>query len=182
MLERVAALEVPVLLDFNCSARSDNDVLHQVDQIGEVATIGAVEQPYDVGNIVDHARLASRLDVPLSLDEGVRTLRDLSQIVRHEAASVVCVKPARVGGLANARTLIAKANELGLRVYLGGFFESPFARRVHRTLADNCISEPSDLDDVALRENVVEVEATSTSFGVEPAAAVLAEAEAFSVL
>jgi o-succinylbenzoate synthase len=181
-IDHVATLKVPVLLDFNCSARSDNDVLHQVDQIGEVATISAVEQPYDVGNIVDHARLASRLDVPLSIDEGVRTLRDLSQIARHEAAGVVCVKPARVGGLANTRLLVAKANELGLRVYLGGFFESPFARRVNRTLANNCISEPSDLDDVALRNGAIEVEETSMSFGVEPSAGVLVGAEALSVV
>ena len=86
------------------------------------------------------------------MDEGVRTLRDLSQIVRYEAAAMLCVKPARVGGLANARMLVAKAQRAGLRVYLGGFFESPYARRVNRTLANSCISEPSDLDDVAVRE------------------------------
>ena len=51
---------------------------------------------------------------------------------------MICVKPARVGGLANARSIIARAPGAGLRVYLGGFFESPYARQVHRALAKGC--------------------------------------------
>ena len=180
-LERLSRLDVPILLDFNCSASVDNDVLHQVEQVSDVATIAAVEQPYDVGDIADHARLASRLEVPLSLDEGVRTLRDLSQIAKNAAAEVVCVKPARVGGLANARTMFAKADELGLRAYLGGFFESPYARRVHRALAHYCVSEPSDLDDVAVLDGSHEVDAIDVSAGLEPSAAMLAEAEVLSM-
>ncbi len=180
-LEKLDRLNVPILLDFNCSATTDNDVLHQVGQVGRVATISAVEQPYGVGDIADHARLASRLDVPLSLDEGVRTLRDLAQIAKNEAAEFVCVKPARVGGLANARTMIAKADELGLRPYLGGFFESPYARRVHRALARSCVSEPSDLDDVALRDGSCEVDPIDSSFGLEPSSLMLQEAEVLSI-
>ncbi len=180
-LEKLDRLNVPILLDFNCSATSDNEVLHQVEQVDDVATISAVEQPYEVGDIADHARLASRLDVPLSLDEGVRTLRDLAQIAKNGAAEIVCVKPARVGGLGNARTMIAKADELGLRAYLGGFFESPYARRVHRALAHSCISEPSDLDDVALNEGSCEVDPIDSSFGLEPSSAMLTEAEVLSM-
>ncbi len=180
-LEKLDRLDEPILLDFNCSATTDNDVLHQVEQMDDVATISAVEQPYEEGDIADHARLASRLDVPLSLDEGVRTLRDLTQIAKNGAAEFVCVKPARVGGLANARTMIAKADELGLRAYLGGFFESPYARRVHRAFARSCVSEPSDLDDVALKGGACEVEPIDSSFGLEPSSAMLDEAEVLSI-
>ncbi len=177
-LDRLAQLSVSVLIDYNCSANDDDDVLVQVEQIRDVATISAVEQPFAVGNLVDHARLAKRLDLPLCLDEGVRSLGDLTQIANYEAAAMFCVKPARVGGLANARTMFAKADELGMKAYLGGFFESPFARHVHQLLANSCVNEPSDLVDVAISENGPrEVEAVAFSFGVEPSSAMLADAQ-----
>jgi L-alanine-DL-glutamate epimerase-like enolase superfamily enzyme len=178
-LERLSRLKVPVLVDFNCSATSDEDVIALVALIREVATISAVEQPFSVGNLIDHARLASRLDVPISIDEGVRSVRDLTQIVNYHAARMICVKPARVGGLANARALFAKACDLGLGAYLGGFFESPYARGVHRALAHSCVSEPSDLLDVAIQptEYGGEVGTIESSFGVEPATAMLRDAE-----
>jgi o-succinylbenzoate synthase len=181
-LEQFSRLRVPVLLDFNCSATSDEDVLSQVAAIGEVATLDAVEQPYAPGNVIDHARLAARLDVALSLDESVRSTNDLAQITRYHAATMICVKPARVGGLANARSIILRAQQLGLRVYVGGFFESPYARRVHRALANGCsVTEPSDLGNVALEETDSEATAIGSSFGVEPAASMLARAESLAV-
>jgi O-succinylbenzoate synthase len=181
-LEQFSRLRVPVLLDFNCSATSDEDVLSQVAAISDVAVIDAVEQPFAPGNVVDHARLAAKLDVALSLDESVRSTNDLAQISRYQAAAMICVKPARVGGLANARSIILRAQQLGLRVYLGGFFESPYARRVHRALANGCgITEPSDLGDVALEDEDGEVTVVASGFGVEPAASMLARAESLSV-
>ncbi len=181
-LEQLSGVRVPILLDFNCSAANDEDVLSQVAVIREVATIDAVEQPYAPGNVVDHARLAGLLDVDLSLDESVRSTNDLAQIVRYKAAGMICVKPARVGGLANARSIIVRAQQLGLRVYLGGFFESPYARRVHRALAYGCgLTEPSDLGDVALEDEDSEATVIASSFGVEPAASMLERAESLTI-
>jgi hypothetical protein len=77
--------------------------------------------------------------------------------------------------------MILRAQELGLRVYLGGFFESPYARQVNRALANSCVREPSDLGEVGV--NAFEEPAnTSTSFGVEPSVVVLGEAEPLPVL
>ncbi|HTT58970.1 MAG TPA: enolase C-terminal domain-like protein [Acidimicrobiales bacterium] len=179
--ERLRELRVPVLLDFNCSATCDDDVLELTRAVARCASLDAVEQPYPVGNLVDHARLAARLDVALSLDEGVRSLRDLAQIVNYGAASMLCVKPARVGGLANARTLITRAQGRGLRVYLGGFFESAYARRVHRALAASCVIEPSDLAEVQVA-NDIDLVLTPTSFGLEPALVSRGELEPVSLL
>ena len=166
--ERLRALRVPVVVDFNCSVTCDEEVLEQVASIQRVAVVAAVEQPYAAGNLVDHARLADRLDVPLSLDEGVRGLRDLRHIANYHAASMVCVKPARVGGLANARAMFEGAGALGLTAYLGGFFESPFARQVHRALAENCVSEPSDVGEVSTSDGGEEVRTSISGFGLEP--------------
>jgi O-succinylbenzoate synthase len=177
-LARLAGLAVPVLLDFNCSATNDAEVLEQVRLVRDVAEVVGVEQPYAAGNVVDHARLAEQLDVTLSVDEGLRSLRDLAQIVRYRAAGIVCVKPARVGGLANARTLIARARDAGLHPYVGGFFESPYARGVHRALCANGVDEPSDLDDVAVvsARHAREVDVVEGGFGLRPAGPMLQRA------
>ncbi len=170
-LARLGGLVVPVLLDFNCSATNDAEVLEQVRLVRAVVEVAGVEQPYAAGNVIDHARLAEQLDVPLSVDEGLRSLRDLAQLVRYRAAGIVCVKPARVGGLANARTLITRARDAGLRPYVGGFFESPYARAVHRAIAAHGVDEPSDLDDVAVDTLVYdrEVDVVEGGFGLRPA-------------
>jgi L-alanine-DL-glutamate epimerase-like enolase superfamily enzyme len=174
-LRRLGELSVPVLLDYNCAARDDAGVIDQVRRISEVAHVVAVEQPYAVGNVVDTARLAEQLNVPISIDEGVRSVRDLTQIVRYRAAEIICVKPTRVGGLANARTIILRAQETGLRAYLGGFFESPYARHVNRALARNCVEEPSDLNpvEVVTEGYSREVDTVVGAFGVTPSAEML---------
>lgn len=176
-LARLAVLECPVLLDFNASAHTLEEVEEQVTRAGAVTSLQGVEQPFAPGNVTDHAALASRISVPVSLDEGVRHASDLEHIARNGAAAMVCVKPARVGGLATARTMVSRANELGFAVYLGGFFESDFARTVHRHLAQHAVSEPSDLAAVA-RSDLTEPEAfeTAAGLGVTPSAAVLAHA------
>ncbi|HVB50257.1 MAG TPA: enolase C-terminal domain-like protein [Acidimicrobiales bacterium] len=181
-LERLERLSVPVIVDYNCSVTSDLTVLTQLELIRRVATVAAIEQPYEVGNFIDHARLAALIDVPVSIDEGLRSTRDLTRIVNYGAATMICVKPARVGGLANARTLIDRARDLGVAVYVGGFFESPFARGVHRALAESCVNEPSDLSVIDVERND-EVKSThvGVSFGIEPAGAMLASAERLSV-
>ena len=174
-LAALADLSAPILLDFNCSATSAEDVLSQVRVVGEVARIDAVEQPFAAGNVADHSRLAARLGVDLSIDEGCRSLSDLVQIVRYEAAAMICVKPARVGGYAVARTLVARAREMGLRVYVGGFFESDFARSVNRTFAESCVEEPSDVGEADLLDGGAV--AAEGGLGRRPAPAVLAAAE-----
>ena len=172
-LERLSTLSVPVLLDFNCAADGDAGVLEQVRVLRDIVEIAGVEQPYDVGNVVDMARLAEQLPVPMSVDEGLRSLRDVAQIVRYGAAKILCVKPSRVGGVANARTIIEAAQGAGLRPYVGGFFESPFARQVNRMMAGTNVTEPSDLSPVLLDGNLHEVDVVTDGFGVVPSAQML---------
>lgn len=184
-LDRLGALAQPVIVDFNCSASRDAEVIDQLAELVRVADVVAIEQPYGVGNLVDHARLAAvirgEFGVAMSLDESIRSLRDLHHVTQHAAASMICVKPARVGGLANARTIFERARDAGLRAYLGGFFESPYARRVHRALARHVTDEPSDVGEVALAAGAaLETSALPVSFGLEPSASMLALAQRLS--
>ena len=141
----LASWNLPILLDFNASADSFATVRDQVDELRSSLDVVAVEQPFPPGDLASHAILARELDVAISLDEGVRTLLDVRLIARHRAASVVCVKPSRVGGVAAARATLAEAASHGLRSYVGGFFESPVARRANAAVAAGFAVEPSDV-------------------------------------
>jgi o-succinylbenzoate synthase len=164
------AIRKPILLDYNASADSPSDVIDDLRYVAGELEISAVEQPFEVGNLIETAKLASQISVPVSLDEGIRSLRDLDHAIRYKAASMICVKPSRVGGLTLARTLILKAQAAGLSPYIGGFFESPYGRRVLRVLADGLGVGPSDLGLVAEGGDArTELSETEYSFGVEPA-------------
>ena len=153
-LRRLGDLGRPVLVDFNCSAQTIEGVRDVLTAVADVAEIIAVEQPFAPGNVVEHARLAEVVPVAVSLDEGVRHRRDLDQIARYGAASMVGVKIARVGGPARAITMIDHARSLGLRPYVGGFFESPLARAMNRAVAQHLVEAPSDIAPVALTGTV----------------------------
>ncbi len=152
VVEALTALAVPVLLDYNCSLPAREDIYHHLNQLASVP-IAAIEQPFQPGNVVDHALLAKDIDVSLSLDEGIRSRRDVENVARYDAASLICIKPARVGGLSVARTCATRALELGITPYLGGFFESPLGRIVNAALARTCVAAPSDIGRVVFLEN-----------------------------
>ena len=159
----------PVILDFNGSADSPVTVQQQVEQLESVVEVVAVEQPFATGNLVASAELAKIVGIAVSLDEGVRTVRDVRRIAQYGAATMICVKPPRVGGLAPARTILAEAQQLGLRSYVGGFFESPLARRAHACVAAGFPVEPSDVGHVVLDDGSDPADASrSIGIGVLP--------------
>ena len=147
-VDAIAAWDTAILLDFNGSADSAITVVAQVEALASRVVIDAVEQPFAPGNLMAHAQLASELNVAVSLDESVKSMLDVRSIARYGAAQLVCVKPPRVGGLAVARSILAEAKQLGLRSYVGGFFESPLARAAHAAVAAGFAVEASDVSDV----------------------------------
>jgi len=62
------------------------------------------------------------------------------------ACSVVCVKPARLGGLGAALSVIERCRRSGVPLWMGGMFESGYARGVNLTLgALEGMAWPGDL-------------------------------------
>ena len=165
----IATWGVPVLLDFNGSADSYETIRDQVATLRSCVEVVAVEQPFPPGDLASHTTLARSLDVAISLDEGVRTVLDVRRIVRYEAASLVCVKPPRAGGVAAARSMLTEAAKLGLRTYVGGFFESTLARSVHAAVAGSFDVEPSDVGEVAFGNTMNSDVRRSTGVGIYPA-------------
>lgn len=170
VLSFLATVGVPVILDYNCCEPSLTSVRHHLSQAATVAEIAAIEQPFRVGNLVDTALLRNELSCGVSLDESVRSIRDITHIARYGAASMICIKPSRVGGLSVARACVDAADKLGIEAYIGGFFELSLGRAANRAVAMTSTLSPSDIGPVDFADADGLWESTTTGFGLTPAA------------
>jgi O-succinylbenzoate synthase len=122
------AVHVPVVADANGGLHEERDRV-LIDALCGLP-LAWLEQPFAAGDLASHAILAQRGSVPIGLDESVRSARAVRDIARYGAATVVCLKPARLGGVARTRDVMAAAIEAGLRPYVGGYFEAGLGRAV----------------------------------------------------
>src|SRR5664280_3152227 len=110
---------------------ADIDRLATLDRFGLVC----IEQPFARDDLPSHRRLAARMATPICLDEGVDSPDRIRRAVGTGACSVVCVKPARLGGIGQALEAIGWCSAHGIPWWIGGMFESGFARAVPTALA-----------------------------------------------
>ncbi len=87
-----------------------------------------VEQPFPVGAEAAHAAVAARVPVPLALDESVTDAATAHRFIRQGRTPALCLKPARLGGLAAAVDVLAVARVAGVDVAVGGMVESGLGR------------------------------------------------------
>ncbi|RMG43244.1 MAG: o-succinylbenzoate synthase [Methanobacteriota archaeon] len=85
-----------------------------------------IEQPLAYDDMLDHKILQSKIDTPICLDESIHSVRHAEQAIEFECARIINIKPARVGGYYNAKTI---AEKLGKdKVWLGGMLEMGIGR------------------------------------------------------
>lgn len=126
-------VHVPVAADANGSFDPVVDT-SALDELLELP-LAWVEQPFSAADLASHAALAARAPMSICLDESVRSVRSVRDIARYEAGAIVCVKPVRVGGIARTLEVRREAARLGLRSYVGGYFEAGLARAVLGAIA-----------------------------------------------
>jgi o-succinylbenzoate synthase len=135
---------VPVVADANGSLDPrDADRLDALTSL----PIAWLEQPFAPGSLQQSARLARSSPVRIGLDESVVSTDALRVIALAGAASVVCVKPGRLGVL-GALEVLGAARELRLTSYVGGYFETGLGRAAIAVLAtagdlDGDVAAPS---------------------------------------
>jgi len=125
------AVEVPVVADANGSF--DPDDTASLEALTSLP-IAWLEQPFAVGSLQQCARLARSGQVRVGLDESVVSLDALRVLAAAGAASVVCVKPGRLGVL-DALAVLHAARDLRLTAYVGGYFEAGLGRAALAPLA-----------------------------------------------
>jgi o-succinylbenzoate synthase len=112
-------------------AEMDADHLMGLDRFGLLC----IEQPFGRADLAAHARLAERVSTPVCLDESLGSRADVETALAMGACSVICVKPARLGGLGTALEVIAGCGASGVPLWMGGMFETSYARGVNTTVA-----------------------------------------------
>ena len=133
---------------------ADIDHLADLDRFG----LACLEQPFGRDDLAAHARLARRIDTPVCLDESLDSPGKVAAALEMGACSVVCVKPSRLGGIGPALEVIRDCAASSVPVWIGGMFESGFARAVNTTLAAVSASRwPGDLSPAVsyLRQDLI---------------------------
>jgi o-succinylbenzoate synthase len=86
--------------------------------------IAYVEQPIAPGDVAALARLRRLSAVDIAADESIATRSDAATILAAEAADILVVKPARVGGPHEARAIAAAAMDAGVGVTISTLLET----------------------------------------------------------
>lgn len=137
---RAAWPELALAVDANGTL--DAEGARAFDDLG----LAYLEQPFGPDELVATAALAGRMGTPIALDESVATPGQLDSAVALGAAKVLNVKPARAGGPHAAATLVGRARNAGLEVFVGGMVESGVGRAAALCLAASPLcSLPTDL-------------------------------------
>jgi len=111
--------------------RSDFDQLAQLDQF----SLLLIEQPLDEEDLVGHAQLARRLLTPVCLDESIVSAGGAAAAIALGACSVVNIKPGRVGGCLEARSVHDVCVSSSVPVWCGGMLETGIGRAANLALA-----------------------------------------------
>ncbi len=123
--------------------QADANGSYRIDDPGHLETLRAldelallcVEQPLDPDDLVGHARLARELDTPVCLDESVSSLGRLRDAIALQACDLICIKPARLGGLLQAVAAHDICTAAGIGLWCGGMLETTLARSANAAIA-----------------------------------------------
>ncbi|GAB4581941.1 MAG: o-succinylbenzoate synthase [Anaerolineales bacterium] len=94
-----------------------------------------IEQPLFEDDIWDHAKLQGYFKTPICLDESIITPRHARYALEMNACRIINIKPARVGGLANALEIHDLCQSWDIPVWCGGMLETGVGRAANLALA-----------------------------------------------
>ncbi|WP_329361982.1 muconate cycloisomerase [Streptomyces sp. NBC_00669] len=122
----------PIWLDANQSYRP-TALLRLLDRLRDVSTLHCVEQPVPSTDTLGMRRLRQMTALPVAIDEGCFTARDLARCLRLDAADLVVVKICKSGGIRNALKTAQLAAANGLEVLGSGLTDCGigFAAALH---------------------------------------------------
>jgi O-succinylbenzoate synthase len=124
--------ELPLQVDANQAYRtSDVTTLRRLDDFDLLL----LEQPYPREQLIAHARLREVISTAVCLDESVTSLDSAATALAVGAADIINIKPARVGGYLEARSIHDLCQAQGVPVFCGGVLETGVGRAANLALA-----------------------------------------------
>ena len=134
---------IQLAVDANGSFRwEERGLLRQLADVG----VAYVEQPFAADDLVGHARLTEDITTPICLDESIESVGDAATALALGAASVINIKPSRVGGLGPAVEIGALCADMGASAFCGGMLETGVGRAAALSIATGVgLVGPTDL-------------------------------------
>ncbi len=134
-VERIAWSEVSIPVAVDANGSLDPADADQIATIADLIPLQFLEQPFPADRLEDSVRLAAATSTPVCLDESIISPDAATEAASIGAASVVAVKPSRLGGLrAGVDTAVAAA-AAGASAWVGGMLESGIGRAASLALA-----------------------------------------------
>jgi O-succinylbenzoate synthase len=123
---------VQLMVDANNAYSLDEfNTLKALDSYGLLM----VEQPLAHDDIVDHAKLQSRMETPICLDESIHGPYEARVAAELKACRIINIKQGRVGGLLPAREIHRIAEDRSMGVWCGSMLETGIGQAVNLALA-----------------------------------------------
>ena len=150
--ERIAAIRsvtnVPLYVDINQGWTDRNLALEMIWWLFEQGVI-LLEQPMPKQDVEGNAWITSQSPIPIIGDEAVQRLVDVEKAV--DVYHGINVKLMKSGGMFEAKQMIDKARQCGLKVLIGCMSESSCATLAAAALAPQC--DWADIDGPFLTTN-----------------------------
>ncbi len=118
--------DILLSVDANSAYRLNEDLL-TMQQLDEFDLL-MIEQPLEAGDLIDHAKLQSKLKTSICLDESITSLRDARQAIELDACRIINIKLGRVGGHTAAKAIQELAQANNIPVWCGGMLETGIGR------------------------------------------------------
>jgi O-succinylbenzoate synthase len=119
-------------VDANCAYKSAEDnMLEALDEFGLLM----IEQPLDYDDLIEHAKLQSRLRTAICLDESITGVTRARQALDLGSCRIINIKIGRVGGYSQALPIHDLCYSRNISVWCGGMLESGIGRAHNIALA-----------------------------------------------
>lgn len=168
---RKAFPDLVISLDANQSfTEHDIEELRNLDELD----IAWIEEPLDPRRPVasgSHdlfarlAQLQRRIKTPVCLDESIVSARDLACVLKHPELKCFALKIGKFGGIEPALQFVHMAQARGMRVRMGGMYDTGVSRRMHA--AFETLSGVSDAGDIGATSRYFDADVTNPPYTVE---------------
>lgn len=121
-----------IMLDANSAYKLEDVTLFQaMDSLNLLM----IEQPLAYEDIYQHSKLRPQIQTPLCLDESIHSAADTQFALEIAACNIINIKPSRVGGWTEARTIHDLCRAAGIPTWIGGMLETGVGRAAQLALA-----------------------------------------------
>ena len=168
---RKAFPDLVISLDANQSFNEhDIEELRNLDELD----IAWIEEPLDPRRPVASgphdlfarlAQLQRRIKTPVCLDESIVSARDLARVLKHPELKCFALKIGKFGGIEPALQFVHMAQARGMRVWMGGMYDTGVSRRMHA--AFETLSGVSDAGDIGATSRYFDTDVTNPPYTVE---------------